>query len=371
MSDDTGGQGPDPDDELDRELRELTAGAAPAPLFQEPSAAERAKAGAAQARQAGKASEAGKPRKRGRRGQWTGSLFLVVILAVAGGLTWQRFGHNAGGIRTGAGPAPSAGSASLAGSASPVGTVSPVNLYGGPPADPFAGTPADGWADGAAGIVTSHARPVGGFTAAQVAAAYATTRKLLIAAALDPKTLRGGAPTAFASLLIGQQRKDFLAGLNKTGLAKDGSPRSSRNWVVSFAPGSTVLIGPVIKVHGTMSVRATTYSGYKALEIQVNYRFVYPVEPPGAPADWMRVVDAIYGPVYFGDFAHTGTSLQPWVDYSDAPAGARCDMSDGYVHPEFPSGSPDSVRPSGAAVDPYSMADQHASTPGCQRVART
>src|SRR6266702_914081 len=123
MSDDTGSQGPDPDDEFDRELRELTAGAAPAPLFQEPSAAERAKAGAAQARQARKASEAGKPRKRGRRGQWTGSLVLVVILAVAGGLTWQRFRHTAGGIqRAGAGPAPSAGSASPTAAPSAMGT---------------------------------------------------------------------------------------------------------------------------------------------------------------------------------------------------------------------------------------------------------
>jgi hypothetical protein len=159
MSDDKGAQGPAPDDEFDRELRELATGAAPAPLFQEPSAAERAKAGAAQAMKARKAK---KDRKQGRRGQWAGSLILVIILAVAGGITWLLFGHSAVGLRpNGSGSAPSAGSAS------PAGTASPANLPGGPPGDPFAGTPADGWADGAAGIVTPPARPTGGFTAAQ------------------------------------------------------------------------------------------------------------------------------------------------------------------------------------------------------------
>jgi len=47
MSDGTSGQGPAPADEFDRGLRELTEGTAPAPLFLEPSAAERAKASVA------------------------------------------------------------------------------------------------------------------------------------------------------------------------------------------------------------------------------------------------------------------------------------------------------------------------------------
>lgn len=71
----------------------------------------------------------------------------------------------------------------------------------GPPADPYAGTPADQWANGAAGIVLPAARPIGGFTTAQVESAHQTTRKLLIAADLDKTTLLGGAPTAFADLL--------------------------------------------------------------------------------------------------------------------------------------------------------------------------
>jgi hypothetical protein len=357
MSDDTGGQEPDPDDEFDRELRELTAGAAPAPLFQELSAAERAKAGAAQARQAGKASKAGKPRKQGRRGHWTGSLVLVVILAVAGGLTWQRFGHTAGGIQhAGAGPAPSAGSASPTAAPSAMGTISPVHLFEGPPADPFAGTPADGWADGAAGIVAPHARPVGGFTAAQVAAAYATTRKLLIAANLDRTTLLGGKPATFAKLLTARQRAQFLAGLNKKGVDKRGSPVSTRYWVASFAPGSAVLIGNAIKVHGTMGARAAMESGTEVLTVQVNYIYVYAIEPPNDPTDWMRLLDHQYGSVDFAPWDDPGGALEPWDQTVIGNAGGQCGTTDGYIHPDYPDERTANPSESGSAINPYSTA---------------
>jgi hypothetical protein len=56
----------------------------------------------------------------------------------------------------------------------------------------------------------------------------------------------------------------------------------------------------------------------------------------------MRVVAAFYGPIYFGDFAQTGSSFEPWVALSNTEA-----------------------------VDPYSMANPHASSPDCQRVTRT
>jgi hypothetical protein len=48
--------------------------------------------------------------------------------------------------------------------------------------------------------------------------------------------------------------------------------------VASFAPGTTTLIGTV------------------------DYRFVYAVEPPHAPADWMRIVGQVSGYVEFNDW---------------------------------------------------------------------
>ena len=348
MSDGTSGQGPAPADEFDRGLRELTEGTAPAPLFLEPSAAERAKASVA---------DPGKAQKRERHAHRTGSLVLVVLLIVTGSLVWLGYTHAApNGAPEVAAPTPPAGLAASAAAASPMGTITPVDLFGGPPADPFAGTPADGWADGAAGIVPPPARPVGGFTAAQVAAAYTTTRKLLIAANLDRQTLLGGPPTAFAKLLTARQRAEFLAGLNKRGVHKGGYPVSTRKWVASFAPGSAELIGNVIKVHGTMSARAVRQSGTVVLAIEVNYIFGYAIEPPHHPADWMRLLDHQYGSIDFAPWDDPGGALEPWDRTIIGNAGAQCGTTDGYIHPDYPSDRSVDARESGTAIHPYSTA---------------
>ncbi len=86
-------------------------------------------------------------------------------------------------------------------------TTQPLSPVGanGPAGDPFSGTPAGGWADGAAGN-------------------------------LDWPTLRGGKPTAFADLLTKEQRATFLAGLRTGALNKDGTQKNTRTWVTSFAP---------------------------------------------------------------------------------------------------------------------------------------
>jgi hypothetical protein len=233
--------------------------------------------------------------------------------------------------------------------------LSSARLFG-PPSDPFAGTPADNWADGAAGIVIPRGKPVGEYSASQVSYAYQTTKKLLAAAALDKRTLLGGAPTAFTSLLSQLNRTQFMGDLNKIGLDKKGEAVSSRAEIISFAPGTTKLIGSVIKVHGTMSARATTDShGARVLEVNVNYLVTYPVEPPSAPQNWMRVVAHFDGHVTFGDWAGAQTPFEPWWTLGRSVAGIRCSTPDGYVHPDFPSGPPDQVQPSGPPIDPYSL----------------
>ena len=56
---------------------------------------------------------------------------------------------------------------------------------------PFAGSPAEGWADGADAIVLPRATPVGTLSRAQVTFALKETKQLLVTANLDPRTLRG------------------------------------------------------------------------------------------------------------------------------------------------------------------------------------
>jgi hypothetical protein len=352
MSDGSGGPSPS-DEEIERKLRELTEEISGTARIREPSAAERERAAKKQSK--APARKARPSRRRG--GKAIGWSVAVAVLAGAGFFVWHHESPSGPGgpndtqvVTSGAVPRTSAPATST-----PHLAATP---YSGPPADPFARTPADHWADGAAGITIPAAASHGPFTASEVAAAYATTRKLLIAQNLDHTTLLGGAPTAFADVLTAQQRAQFVAGLDKIGVDKKGFELSTRSWVASFAPGTTSLIGTAIKVYGTMSARSGTDSGKTVLEVEVNYRFVYAVEPPRAPADWMRVVGQVTGYIEFNDWQDPGGPLQPWdVSAFPAEAGARCGTTDGFNHPDYPGGPPEKVQPSGTPINPYSMSN--------------
>jgi hypothetical protein len=254
-------------------------------------------------------------------------------------------------------------------------TTKPLNPVdtGGPPANPFSGTPAATWADGAAGITVPVARAQGRYSAAQVRPALETTRKMLIAGNLDWPTLRGGKPTAYADLLTKQQRTTFLAGLRTRALNKDGTQKNTRTWVTSFAPGSTQFVTTVIKVHGTMSARAASESGTPVLRVRFDYLFVFAVEPPGDPADWMRIVQQHYGTVDFAAWGDPGGPLEPWVlDTGVGTAGVQCSARDGYIHPEYPRDRSSGLPASGAPQDPYSTATPSAGpAEGCQTITST
>lgn len=219
-------------------------------------------------------------------------------------------------------------------------------------ADPFAGSPAEGLADGAAGIIVPAARAHGAFTAAQVASALRTVRQLLVAAYLNPATLHGGKPAAFAALLIRQQRTFFYLDLKP----RPGHAGSTRAWLTSFAPG-TDLVGSVIKVHGVpMKISVTTYRGVKALEIRVNCLFVYPVERHGDPFSRIRVIIRTEASVLFYQWDDPGGKLEPWLrSIATSFADAQCGTTDGFVHPAFPQTGPGKHKPSGARIDPYDL----------------
>lgn len=285
----------------------------------------------------------------GRRVRSRAVAIAVAIAALAGAAVFGWLQVRSSGSATGGNQAARNGPAAQ-------GSQAPGSTSAGPPANPFAGSPANGYADGQAGLVIPAAHAVGRYTAAQVLDAYRTVKKLLVASQLDPKTLAGGAPAAYASLLIPAQRAVFLGNLDKTGVTSGGYLRSTRGSVAAFAPGTTRFIGNTIKVHGSMSARAATLIGRPVLQINVSELFVYPVAPPHHPADWMRVVSHDQGQVDFGHFTRPDGALQPWVLLSPFFAGTRCGINDGYIHPAFPGRPPPEVQPSGTAVNPYSLA---------------
>ena len=352
-----GGNQPDPD-EIERRLRELDKKIGK-PRAHEPSALERLAA----------AKKAEKKAKRKQDTKVLTALAVVFVLLASGGIyTWLRVAPPSWLHHAAARGTPS--SRPTAGGSHP----SPFRslVVNGPPADPFTGTPADGWADGAAGIAIPAAKAHGPYTAAQVQSAYEMTRKLLIAGNVNWPTLHGGNPAAFESLLTRQQRTEFAAGLHTTALYKDGGEKNTRTWVSSFAPGSTQFVTTVVKVHGTLSAATASESGTEVLRINLDYDFVYVIEPPGTPARWRRIVQERYGSVDFARWDDLGGQLEPWVRIGYGTAGGLCGERDGYIHPAFPQGPPPSVRPTGAPQDPYSLATPAASAgSNCFSVTRT
>jgi hypothetical protein len=142
------------------------------------------------------AREAEKNAQRKKDTRVLTSLALAAVVLVGGGVfAWLRLTppswHH---TRTLAATKPAATTtARSAPTVSLPGLTSPVDANG-PPADPFSGTPAEHWANGAAGIAIPAVRAHGPYSAARVRSAYETTREMLIAGNLDWPTLRGGAP---------------------------------------------------------------------------------------------------------------------------------------------------------------------------------
>ena len=363
---DTGHRDGGAGDPLAQEFDEKFAAGA---RFREPSAAERARrqsrlARRKRARLARKYSAtAGERPPRVVRTVLTLLLFAGV-LGAAGWVLYVDLTHPAPAARAGAPASPAAAKVTASPPARPQGFFSPLA--------PFAGSPAESYADGAAGIVPPGPHAVGRYPAAQVARAYAMVKEMLAAAHLNTRTLMGGPPTAFARLLTASERHEFYRDLNKTGVARQGWLRSTRSWVTSFAPGSARLVTSVIRVHGFMhAVTATVSGGRPVLRIKADYLFVYAVERPGVPGTGMRIVER---DVVWVDFAHwdrlTGPLEPWWTPEGGGPAGSRCDVNDGYVHPDFPSSVPDRTPASGKPINPYdqSISPRHQ---GCQLTTGT
>ncbi len=363
---DTGHRDGGADDPLSQEFDETFAAAA---RFREPSAAERVRrqgwlARRKRARLARKYSAAA-GRRQHRTVRITLTLLLFTgVLAAAGAVLYVDLTHRGPAAGPGAAASPAAARVTPSHPARAQGFFSPLA--------PFAGTPAESYADGAAGIVPPAPHAVGRYPAAQVGRAYAKVKEMLAAAHLNTVTLMSRPPTAFARLLTVPERREFYRDLNKTGIARQGWLRSTRSWVTSFAPGSTQLVTSVVKVHGFMhAVTATDPGGRPVLRIKADYLFVYAVERPGSPGTGMRIVERDVVRVDFAHWDRLTGPLEPWwTPEGGGPAGGRCDATDGYVHPGFPSGIPDRTPATGKPVNPYdqSISPRHK---GCELTTGT
>ncbi|MER7499926.1 hypothetical protein AB0L05_35300 [Nonomuraea pusilla] len=231
--------------------------------------------------------------------------------------------------------------------------------------NPFAGSPAQSYAEGVAGFVMPKAEAVGGLPEKQVAAGLKRTRALLAAAFLDRKTIAGGRPSAFMKLLHPDERSIFAKRLDRKGGKRGGD---TRGWVTSLAPGSAELATDVIKVTSKATLAPFKEPGHAGAKVTTRFVVVYGVRRPGDAGSTMRLV--VHGRATMLIYRARGDLVVWATDWSRGAAPSRCGAPDRFIHPVFPQARQGEPRPTGAPLDPYDLDAPETDVP-CQSVRRT
>ncbi|MBT2467585.1 hypothetical protein J7E97_06825 [Streptomyces sp. ISL-66] len=238
--------------------------------------------------------------------------------------------------------------------------------------EPFKGSPALRWADGAAGIEIPPAEAVGGMSKEKVADALEKAKHFLVAANLDPATLRGERPGAALALLdpkLGEYKTNLEAALERPSAENDPLDHFSR-----YDPAELTPVGEVVKVRGRMWVEAGDRAG-KA-NVKTDYTFVYPFVKAKAGAEQVErtvlrreITFSIADPRRWE--ATAGTL---WIEENHSNIGnSACDAADGFLHPQFDDDAPAGPTPSGTPVDPYDRSKtlETAGPEGCGTLSRS
>lgn len=298
----------------------------------------------------------GGARRRRRRRAVFGVILATAVVVVAlkpSLLPGDPFGTSGSGSGTG-----TAASALPPETAAP--TAAPGEVAPGTPTldRPFAGSPAEQWADGEAGIVLPRATAVASFSKAQVKKALEQTKTLLVAGSLDPNTLEGSRPKAVFDV-IDPRQKDVLTLLDEA-LLKPDKDHDPVTMFSRFDPGAIRLAGSVVKTRGRMTFKAGANG---SLTVHTDYTFVYPVVRPDDSAGEVtrtvvrRVLD---------------TNLQDPARYLVTPgkiditnyrydaSNSTCGVFDGYLHPAFTTAAPGATgtQPAGPTSDPYDRSQE-------------
>ncbi|MBZ4322943.1 hypothetical protein [Streptomyces huiliensis] len=330
------------DEEWERFLRESVAGVADAP--KEPSA--RARGVAKRLRtEPDRGSEGWRThppaRRPERRTGWyvVGLLASLALLAVA--LAPGRIVDLFAG----------SGSPSAAETARPE-HAPPADAARRPTVDePFRGSPAAGWASGAAGITVPKAEAVGSMSAAEVERALARSRDFLVASGLDRGVLRGERPEK-AIALINPHQKD-VQNLLATAFRSPSEKNDPLLLFSRFQPSRTRLVGDVVKTRGRLTYREGERG---ALQVTADVTFVYPVAPADASGGDDEIVRTIVRRELVlswddPDKVITEPGTFSIVSYKYDMTNGGCGAPTGYFTPPF--GTDRRADGAGTEVDPY------------------
>jgi hypothetical protein len=214
--------------------------------------------------------------------------------------------------------------------------------------EPFRGSPAALWADGAEGISVPAAKAVGWMSAAQVEQAIARTREFLVEGNLDAGVLKGKRPDKAIALVNPQQAdmpRYFERAFSKPDAQHDPLLLFSR-----FDSGKTRLVGDVVKVRGHMSVREGERG---ALVVASDVTYVYPVVKAAEGSDDVvrtvvrrEVVASWDDPAKVRTVPGTFSLISYKVNMTNGGCGGG---HTGYFAPEFGPQAPGE----GPGLDPY------------------
>lgn len=356
-----------PDEEWARFLREAESGAQGAP--EEPSA--RARMVARRLREEPRSPEAWRahqPPRRKRANGWYVAGFLVtvvlLVLALAPGGVVGWFADSGGESAPLAEETERPDKPPAAESAAQQPTLN----------EPFRGSPAARWRDGAAGIHLPGARATGWMNKAQVAQALADSRDFLVAASLDRGVLAGKRPTQAMALLNPHQRdvQDYLdAAFRAPSRENDPLLLFSR-----FDKAKVRLVGDVVKARGRVTYREGEHG---AVEVATDVTYVYPVaHATGGSDEVTRTIVRREVVMSWDDPAKVITEPGTFslISYKGDATNGGCDISTGLFAPEFNAERAVKDSGGGPEVDPYDRStsmEKHmrgAGAEGCRTATR-
>ncbi|MFI5911297.1 hypothetical protein [Dactylosporangium sp. NPDC051541] len=160
----------------------------------------------------------------------------------------------------------------------PFGSSAAASSDDGPdtaPGGPFAGTPAESYAKGAAGITLPPAAAVDGFTAAQVDAALQQVRRALVAGRLDNRMTVSHDNTALLNLLAPNARKEVGAWFT--------DPRSFTSVATWIDPAVHLDPKEEARVSGKVTVGVVPVNDIPTLQVTTNFVWIYAFEKAGSP----------------------------------------------------------------------------------------
>ncbi|MFB6578287.1 hypothetical protein ACFCYC_12795 [Streptomyces sp. NPDC056402] len=239
-------------------------------------------------------------------------------------------------------------------------------------AEPFRGSPALQWADGAAGIEMPEATAVNGVSRELVAQGLERTKQFLVLANLDPATLRGERPAAALQMIDPGQLEmvDRLEGA----LARPGRDADPLQVFTRTDPAQVRLAGDVVKVRGRMTVEPGASPGQ--IDVMTDYTFVYPlVQAKSGAEEVSRTIVRRQMEFTFADPRkwRVEAGMMQIGPYLYDIANSECFVHDGYLHPMFRDAPTDGPEPTGTPKDPYdrSQALEQPEKEGCGTVSRT